>query len=351
MEYSLGELAARLGVRLVGAAECRVSGVGSLDQAAPGQLAFLASAHYRKHLAATRASVVVLAEDMLAECPVNALVADNPHLAYARAARLLNPSPEVRGGVHPRAVVDPAAAVDPTSWIGPGAVVEAGARIAAGAFVGPNCVVGADAVVGEDSRLEANVTLCHGVELGRRVRLHPGAVVGSDGFGLANDGGVWERVPQLGSVRIGDDAEVGANTTVDRGALQDTVIGRGVKLDNLIQIGHNVEIGDHSALAACVGIAGSTRVGRHCTLGGGVGLAGHLEFADNVHFSGMSLVTRSFQEPGYYSGNLPATDNQSWRKTIARLRRLDDLARRLSVLENRLSAYEKARPLDGADFE
>lgn len=347
MEFSLGALAERLGVRLAGDGDCRISGVAPLDQAVEGQIAFLTSPRYRQHLSSTGASAVILNEALLADCPVHALVTDNPHLVYARVARLLFPLPEVRGGVHPRAVVDPAATLDPSAWVGPGAVIEADARVDARVFIGPNCVIGAAARIGEDSRLEANVTICHGVEIGRRVQIQPGAVVGADGFGLANDQGVWERVPQLGGVRVGDDVEIGANTTVDRGALQDTVLERGAKLDNLIQIAHNVEIGEHSALAACVGIAGSTRVGRHCTLGGGVGLAGHLEFADNVHFSGMSLVTRSFSEPGYYSGNLPAMDNRSWRKIIARLRRLDELTRRVSELENKVSA----EPQEGADFE
>ena len=210
----------------------------------------------------------------------------------------------------PATAIDLASAqIDASAWIGPGAVVEAETVVGPGAFVGPGCVIGRGCRIGAGSRLVARVTLCRGTQLGERVLVHPGAVLGSDGFGLANDGGVWVKVPQLGRVRVGDDVEIGANTTIDRGALDDTVIGDGVKLDNQIQIGHNVEIGEHCAIAACAGISGSTRLGRHCTLGGGVGLAGHLEFADNVHFTGQSLVTRSFTKPGVYTITVSVTDD------------------------------------------
>jgi UDP-3-O-[3-hydroxymyristoyl] glucosamine N-acyltransferase len=266
-------------------------------------------------------------------CPVAALISSNPYLAYARVAVLLSPREATVGGCHPSAVVAESAQVDSSAWIGPGVVVEEEVEVAPRVFIGPGCVIGRGSRIGEDSRLVARVTLCRDTLVGKRTLIHPGAVLGSDGFGLAKDGEVWVKVPQLGRVRIGDDVEVGANTTIDRGALEDTVIHDGVKLDNQIQIAHNVEIGQHTAIAACAGISGSTRVGRNCTLGGGVGLAGHLEFADNVHFTGQSLVTRSFLTPGVYSGNLPATSNREWKRNIARFRHLDEMWRRLKDLE------------------
>jgi UDP-3-O-[3-hydroxymyristoyl] glucosamine N-acyltransferase len=228
-------------------------------------------------------------------------------------------------------------------------LVEDEARVGARAFVGPGCVLGPRAQVGEDCRLVARVTLGRDTRLGRRVLIHPGAVVGGDGFGLANDGGVWVKVPQLGGVSVGDDVEIGANTTVDRGAIRDTVIEDGVKLDNLIQVGHNVRIGAHTAVAACSGISGSTRIGRHCTIGGAAGLAGHLEIADGVHITGMAMVTRSIREPGVYSGNLPAESNRQWRRNVAHFRRLEELARRIKALEAALAGRGGAAP--SADAE
>ncbi len=201
-------------------------------------------------------------------------------------------------------------------------------------------MVGAGSRIGRESRLVANVTLCTRSNIGERVLIHPGAVIGSDGFGLANDRGKWIKVPQLGGVTIGNDVEIGANTTIDCGTINDTIIADGVKLDNQIQIAHNVEIGENTAIAGCAGIAGSTRVGKNCTIGGGVGLAGHLEIGDDIHFSGQSLVTRSFTEPGHYSGNLPAVATGEWRKTVARIRRMNDMMQRLKALEKRVEALD-----------
>jgi UDP-3-O-[3-hydroxymyristoyl] glucosamine N-acyltransferase len=227
--------------------------------------------------------------------------------------------------------------VDATAWIGPTAVVEEGAEIGPRVFVGPGCVIGAGCRIGEDSRLVARVTLSERTQVGKRVLIHPGAVIGREGFGFAKDGERWVRIPQLGRVRLGDDVEIGANTTVDRGALEDTVIADGAKLDNLIQIGHNCLIGENTAMAACSGISGSTRIGRNCTIAGAVGMAGHLEIGDNVHFTGMAMVTRSFQQPGLYSSGIPAMPNADWRRNAARFRHLDDLAKRLKRIEDALA--------------
>ena len=334
---TLGEIAAATGARLQGCdAATVITGVAPLNSAEPEQLSFLTHSRYRSFLTGTRAAAVIVSPGDAADCPVPALVAPNPHVAYARAAALFEPAAEPRWGIHPTAWVSPLASVAADAWIGPHCTVEAGAVIAAGVIVGPNCVIGERAVLEAGTRLVAQVTICHRVRLGCRVLVHPGAVIGSDGFGLALDrDGRWLKVPQLGGVRIGDDVEIGANTTIDRGALEDTVIEEGVKLDNQIQVAHNVRIGAHSALAGCVGIAGSARIGRHCMLGGGVGIAGHLDIADHVQITGMSLVTKSITEPGVYSSGLAVEPNRLWNRISARLRRLDEVFRRLSALERR----------------
>ncbi len=344
--FPLVELAACVGAELSADSGCVITGLGTLEEGGEGDIAFLANPRYRKHLAGTRVSAVLLREVDRGACRTNALVCTDPYLAYARIAAMLYPEPMVAGGVHPSAVVAPGASVDPTAWVGPAAVVEEGARIGPRAFVGPGCVIGRGTVVGADCRLVARVTLRHDCVLGERCLMHPGAVIGSDGFGQASDGGHWVKVPQLGRVVIGDDVEVGANTTIDRGSLRDTVIGNGVRLDNLIQIAHNVEVGDHTAMAAFAGVSGSTRIGRHCTLAGAAGLVGHISLADNVHVSGMTMVTHSITEPGVYSGNVPAIPNREWRKNIARFNHLDELARRVRALEASLAALSDA---GGAD--
>jgi UDP-3-O-[3-hydroxymyristoyl] glucosamine N-acyltransferase len=336
---TLGEVAAVSSMRLQGCdAATVVTGVAPLNRAEPGQLSFLTNSRYRPFLAVTRASAVILSTEDAEGCPAPALVTDNPQVAYARVAALFEPVSRVKPGIHPTAWVSPSARIASDAWIGPHCTVEAGAVIEPGVFVGPNCVIGEQAALGENTRLVAQVTICHRVQLGRRVLVHPGAVIGSDGFGLAlESGGRWLKIPQLGSVLIGDDVEIGANTTIDRGALEDTVIEDGVKLDNQIQVAHNVRIGAHSALAGCVGIAGSARIGRHCMLGGGVGIAGHLEIADRVQITGMSLVTKSITEPGTYSSGLAVEPNRIWNKISARLRRLDEVFRRLAALEKKLN--------------
>lgn len=339
----LGELAEAVGAELRGDPGIRISGVGTLEHASPQEISFLTNPKYRHHLEGTRAGAVILTAADAPRCPVAALISDNPYLAYARVARRLFPSPVLQPGVHASASIADSARIDPGAQIGPGVVIGERSRVEVGVFIGPGSVIGDDCQIGRESRLVARVTLCDGTHIGQRGLLHPGAVLGADGFGLANDQGRWEKVPQLGRVILGDDVEIGANTTVDRGALEDTVLEDGVKLDNQIQIAHNVRVGAHTAMAACSGISGSTRIGSYCTFGGQTGLAGHLTIGDNVHFSGASLVTRSFQEPGYYSGNLPAMENSKWRRAIARIRQLDELAKRLKRLERHIDAGSDGR--------
>ncbi len=315
---------------------CPCSRVNTLQGAEPGSLCFFVDRKFRKELGRTNATAVIVAEKDLQLCPGAAIVSPNPYLTYAYAARLLHPPPEVVGGRHPSAVVADSARIDSSAWIGETAVVGEGADIGPRVFVGPGCIIGAGSRIGEDSRLVARVTLGERTQAGKRVLIHPGAVIGREGFGFAKDGERWVRIPQIGRVRLGDDVEIGANSTVDRGALEDTLIADGAKLDNLIQIGHNCSIGENTAMAACSGISGSTRIGRNCTIAGAVGMAGHLEIGDNVHFTGMAMVTRSFTEPGLYSSGIPAMPSAEWRRNAVRFRRLDELARRLKSLEEKL---------------
>jgi UDP-3-O-[3-hydroxymyristoyl] glucosamine N-acyltransferase len=346
VSLTLEDLSRRLGTELRGDGGIRVGRVDTLARGNESSLGFFSDHRYRTDLATTRAAAVILAERDADLCPVTALVTGDPYLAFARAASLLHPRPEVIGGHHPSAVIAESARVDPSAWIAAAAVVEDDAVIESRVFVGPGCIVGAGCRVGEDTRLVARVTLCEGTCVGKRGLIHPGAVIGREGFGFAKDGERWVRIPQLGGVRLGDDVEIGANTTVDRGALEDTIIADGVKLDNLIQIGHNCHIGENTAMAACSGISGSTQIGRNCTIAGAVGMAGHLKIGDDVHFTGMAMVTRSFTEPGLYSSGIPAMANAEWRRNIARLRHLDDLARRLKRLEARVGQSQ-----DSADQE
>jgi len=339
--FKLGELAKRIGGEVHGDKDCEIENVGTLEHAKPGDISFLANPHYRKQLARTGASAVIIGRADLDSCPVNALVVDNPYAAFARVAAILHPAPPGKSGIHPTAVVGDGCTIHDAAWVGPLAVIEDGVQLGARVSVGPGCVIGAGSILGEDARLVARVTLWQGVAIGKRALVHPGVVIGSDGFGLANEDGVWLKVPQLGGVRIGDDVEIGANTTIDRGALEDTVLEDGVKLDNQIQVAHNVRIGAHTAIAGCVGIAGSAKIGKRCTIGGGAGILGHLEIADDVHITAMSLVTKSLREAGVYSSGTPLEPNPQWRKNVARFRQLDSIARRLSALERDKTLHDK----------
>jgi len=337
-DYTLGELAEQLGATLRGDAAQRVTGLATLQDAGPQQLSFLANAQYRKYLASTRAGAVLITPKDAEDYSGTALLVANPYLAYARISHLFETRPKAVGGIHPSAVVDPSAKIDPTASIGAQVVIEADVWIGADVVIGAQSFVGARSRVGAGGRLASRVTLCHDVCIGERVVIQPGAVIGGEGFGFANEKGSWEKIAQLGGVRIGDDVEIGANTTIDRGALSDTLIGNGVKLDNQIMIAHNVQIGENTAIAGCAGISGSTRIGRNCMLAGGVGLVGHIEICDNVFITGMTMVTRSITEPGSYSSGTAMQPAGEWRKSAARIRQLDEMARRLQQVEKRLPA-------------
>ncbi|MCK2149862.1 UDP-3-O-(3-hydroxymyristoyl)glucosamine N-acyltransferase [Marinobacter alexandrii] len=333
--FRLGEIATALGAELRGDSDLEVTGLATLQAATPGQISFLANPSYAKYLANTQASAVIMSPATAGDSETNVLLLDNPYLGYARLSHWFDPEPVAKPGIHPTAVVDPDARVAETASVGPNAVIEAGVVVGEQAVIGAGSVIGARAQIGASTVIRPRVTLAHDVVLGQRCHILSGAVIGSDGFGFANEKGVWQRIAQLGRVVLGNDVEVGANTTIDRGALDDTVIGDGVKLDNLIQIAHNVQIGDHSAMAAMVGIAGSTRIGRHCVFGGASGVAGHLEIADQVHLTGMTLVTGDIREPGVYSSGTSADTNRQWRKNAVRFRQLDGLARRIKELEKK----------------
>jgi UDP-3-O-[3-hydroxymyristoyl] glucosamine N-acyltransferase len=325
--FTAAALAARFGLELRGE-DRTVTGVGTLADATSTQLSFLANPRYRAQLGQTRAGVVVTREADADARDGTVLVARDPYVAFAKIAALFEHKPAHAPGIHPTAAIDPEAHVDPAASIGPHVSIGARSHVAAGAVVGPGCVIGEDCEVGEDCELQARVTLLTRVRLGKRVRILPGAVLGGAGFGLAMEAGHWLNVPQLGGVVIGDDCEIGANTTIDRGALEDTVLEEDVRLDNQIQIGHNVRIGAHTAMAGCAAVAGSARIGRHCLVGGAAGILGHLEICDRVVITAMSLVTHSIREPGEYSSGTPLMDNRSWRKSAARFKQLDRIARR-----------------------
>jgi len=327
--HALSDLAARFGLELRGDGTTAITGVGTLGGAGPGQLSFLANPKYRRELADTAAAAVVLAEADAAHCPVPCLVARDPYSAFARIAALFETRPEAPAGIHASAVVAADADVAADAHVGPHASIGARSRIGAGAVIGPGCVIGEDCEVGPGCVLVARVTLVARVRLGARVRIHPGAVLGADGFGLAMQEGRWIKVPQLGGVVVGDDCEIGANTTIDRGAIEDTVLEEDVRLDNQVQVGHNVRIGAHTAMAGCVAVAGSARIGRYCLIGGAAGIAGHLEICDRVTITAMSFVTASIDTPGEYSSGMPVQDARVWRRNAARFRQLDLLARKI----------------------
>jgi UDP-3-O-[3-hydroxymyristoyl] glucosamine N-acyltransferase len=323
-QITLSELVQGLDVTIMGDPACIITSVAPLHQAGEGDISFLSNPQYRKYLSATAATAVILTKDDASVCKTNAVVCDNPYFTYAKIAGHFDTKPQVCPGIHPSAVIGEGCQIHPA------------------AHIGPNCSLGDGVSIGEDTILDAGVTIYHHVSIGKRCRLASGVVVGSDGFGFANHKGRWHKVPQVGSVVIGDDVEIGANTTIDRGAVGDTVIEEGVKLDNLIQVGHNVRIGAHTVIAGCVGIAGSTIIGKYCMIGGAANFAGHLSVADKVIITGMTAVTKSIREPGMYSsGIVGAVPNAEFLKNNARFHRLENLMDRVKALETAMKEKEE----------
>jgi UDP-3-O-[3-hydroxymyristoyl] glucosamine N-acyltransferase len=327
---TLREIVARLGGEAVGEVSAPLTGVATLDSAGPGDIAFLANPKYRSKLATTRAGAVIVGPGDREAATLPRIVSDNPYAYYARTVALFHPQPATVPGIHPFAQVDASANVDAYAEIGAFAVIGPRATIARGAVIGAHAAIGEDVAIGADTRLNPRVTIYGGCTLGARCIVHSGVVIGADGFGMARDAGRWIKIPQVGGVAIGDDVEIGANTTIDRGALDDTVIEDGVKLDNQIQIGHNCVIGAHTVIAGCTGISGSVTVGRNCMIGGGVGLVGHISICDGVTISGFSLITKSITEPGTYTSGLPFMPHAEWLRNAVHLRRLDKLAQRMT---------------------
>ncbi|MES2406306.1 MAG: UDP-3-O-(3-hydroxymyristoyl)glucosamine N-acyltransferase [Pseudomonadota bacterium] len=341
MSYTLAEIVERLGGEVHGDASTRVSQIATLSSAQPHQISFLANLKYRSQLAGSAAGAFIMGRDAAQASSKPRIIADNPYTYFARVSALFNPSYTAVPGVHSSAVVHPEACIADDASIGANAVVEQGAKIGAGSIIGAGSVVGRDCIIGSACLLYANVTVYHGSVIGDRVILHSGCVIGSDGFGLAPDDGRWLKIPQIGRVVIGNDVEIGSNTTVDRGALDDTVIEEGVKLDNQIQIAHNVRIGAHTAIAACTGIAGSAKIGAHCTIGGAAMIFGHIEIAERVNISTNTLITKSLTQAGTYTSALPFSEHSEWLKNAVQMRHLDSMAKRIRALEKKLVELEK----------
>ena len=337
----LSELAARTGARLDGDGNVDIVRMGTLEDAGPGSIAFLANPKYRRQLAATRAEAVIVAPDVAAGTALPKLVSSNPYATYAKVATILHPVRVPTPGVHPSAVISAGARIAASAAIGPYVVIGAGVAIGERAQIGAACVVGADAAIGDDAILHARVTVYEGCVVGARTIVHSGAVIGADGFGMAEEAGRWLKIPQVGAVRIGNDVEIGANTTIDRGAIGDTVIEDDVKLDNQVQIGHNCRIGAHTAIAGCTGIAGSVRIGRNCKIGGAAMIAGHLSIADGVTISAGTGIMGSIDAPGIYTGIFPMLPYAEWKRVAVAMRRLGSLSARLKALERGASIAGK----------
>ncbi len=338
VSYRLSEIAAQLGGRMLGDAEVRISQIATLEAAQPDQISFLTNSKYRAQLASTRAGAVILGEADADATELPRIISDNPYAYFAKVSALLNSLPETKPGIHPSAVIGAGAKIDATASIAATAVIGEGATIGAFSVIGAGCYIGENAVVGSHARLYPRVVIYHDCLIGDNLIAHSGAVIGSDGFGIAMDEGHWIKIPQIGRVVIGNDVEIGANTTIDRGALDDTVIEDGVKLDNQIQVAHNVRIGAHTAIAGCVGIAGSTTIGRYCLIGGSAGILGHLQIADHVEIAAFTLIGKSIREAGSYAAIFPFAKTEDWRKNTVHLRHLDDLVKRVKTLEQQLES-------------
>lgn len=337
MRYKLGQLAEKLGLELAGDAQREVVRIATLGSAGPDDITFFSDSRYRKQLMATRAGAVIVPPSEREHCPVDALISDNPYLSYAELSALFAPQPEEAQLIHETAVIHDHASIGRGVRIGANAVIGSGSVVGDDVTIGAGSVIGEHCIIGNHSRLHANVTIYHDCQIGQRTIVHSGAVIGSDGFGFANDKGHWIKIHQLGRVIIGNDVEVGANTSIDRGAIEDTVIGDGVKLDNQIQIAHNVRVGENTAMAGCVGVAGSAEIGANCAIGGGAGILGHLSISDGVTVTAMSLVPNSIKEPGVYSAGTPLEPKGEWQKNYVRFKQLDDMARRIKKLEKALN--------------
>lgn len=336
MIFSARELACHIKADVVGDGDVELTHVVDLEHGGEGGLSFAAGAKYLDQLKRSKSSAVIITPELVAHCPTIALVSSDPYLSFALAAQILHPVKPFTAGIHPSACISDACEIGENVYVGPNVVIDAKCEIGNNSYIGAGCVITAPSKIGMNARFISGVTITGACIIGARVILHPGVVIGSDGFGLANDQGVWQKIPQLGRVIIGDDVEIGANTTIDRGALLDTIIEDGVKLDNQIQVAHNVKIGAHTAVAGCAGIAGSATIGKHCAIGGGAGIQGHLEITDGVQVTGMTKVSQSIKTPGVYTSGTAAQDNKKWLRNAMRFKELDEVVRRLQRLEKKI---------------
>ncbi len=343
MTYSVRELAREIGVDILGNGDDEITRVADLEDSKKGSLSFAVSSQYLDKLKQTKATAVIIPEGLTSYCKTTALISNNPYLSFARAAKLLHPEDAFIAEIHPSAVIHDDCEIADNVYIGPNVVISAKCTIGKDSYIGPGTVITAPSFIGASSRLIARVSIVGPTLIGERVIIHPGAVIASDGFGLANNNGMWEKIPQLGRVILGDDVEIGANTTIDRGALKDTIIEQGAKLDNQIQIAHNVVIGAHTAIAGCTGIAGSTVIGKHCAIGAAAGIQGHIRIADGVQVSGMTAIRKSITKPGLYSSGTTAQDNKSWLRNAARFKDLDALFKRVNDIVKKLERIEKGK--------
>ena len=338
MKYTLGELAKFVSADVKGDSSCVIESVGTLQNADATQISFLTNSSYRKNLASSQAGAVIMTAADAENVSINAIISANPYATYAKIAALLSPDEVYTPGIDSSAYIHADTTISMSASIAAGAVIESGVIIAESVRIGPGCVIQKNVKIGAHTVLTANVTVAHDCQIGERNLIHPGVVIGADGFGQAMDNGHWIKDPQLGSVVIGNDVEIGANTTIDRGAIENTVIEDNVKLDNQIQIAHNVVVGAHTAIAGCTAIAGSTKIGKHCRIAGMVGIVGHLHIADNVTVTAKSLVSGSIKKAGVYSAGTPLEESHKWRKNTVRFKHLDEMARRLSELEKKLAS-------------
>ncbi len=341
MSYTLAEIAARLGGRVSGDGQVRIRQISTLERAQADQISFLTNRKYAAQLATTKAGAVILAEADADATDLPRIISANPYALFARVSSLLNPLPAIQPGIHASAVISATASIDPSASVAAMAVVGEGAVIGAHTVIGEGCCIGDNVVIGNHVRLYPRVVIYHDCVVGDNLIAHSGVVIGADGFGIAMDEGRWIKIPQIGRVVIGNDVEIGANTTIDRGALDDTVIEDGVKLDNQIQIAHNVRIGAHTAIAGCVGIAGSTTIGKYCQIGGSAGILGHLQIADSVVIASFTLIAKSIREAGSYAAIYPFSKQEEWRKNAVHLRHLDEMAQRLKKMEQEISSLKQ----------
>ncbi|MFA6015065.1 MAG: UDP-3-O-(3-hydroxymyristoyl)glucosamine N-acyltransferase [Gallionellaceae bacterium] len=334
--FTLTEIVARFGGTIEGDANTQIEQIATLESAGGGQIAFLANSKYHKQLETTHASAVIVSAADAAATSIPRIVCDNPYSYFAKVSTFLNPLPSFAGGIHPSAVIASGASIATDAHIAANVTVGEGASIGQGSVIMSGCSIGAHATIGNNTRLYPNVVVYHDCVLGNNLIIHSGAVIGSDGFGFAMEAGAWKKIPQIGRVVIGNDVEIGANTTIDRGALDDTVIEDGVKLDNQIQIAHNVHIGAHTAIAGCVGIAGSATIGKYCRIGGGAIVLGHLTIADQVEISSSTVIGKSIRQAGAYTGLFPFSPNEEWRKNAVQLRHLDEMYNKIKLLEKEI---------------